>query len=201
MASSVIQICNTALARVGVKEFIEDLAEGSAEADACSALYPTARDSALTSLPWPFATKRTTLALAAGEDEREGWEYVYAMPSDCLLARHIWSGERAPSATSKIPFTIELNDAEDARIILCDKEDAELVYTAAITNSLLFPPLFVDALCWLLASELALPLSVRTDLRTQAQQMWLTMQTRAAGLAFSEGHEITPTTPTIASRD
>ena len=46
----------------------------------------------------------------------------------------------------------------DRKLILTDEEDAELIYTAQVTDTTLFDPLFVDALSYALAIKLVQPL-------------------------------------------
>lgn len=163
MASTVLteaQLCNIALGLVGQRRTINNLLEATAEAQACAVLYGPARDEVLAEFPWTFATRRSTLA-EIDDVERSGWEYVYALPSDFLEPQYIWTGARLPPIDLQIPFAIEMNDDGNGLLLVTDQEDAELIYTAKVTTVALFSPLFVKAVSWLLASELALMLPVK----------------------------------------
>lgn len=168
-----VELCNLALLRIGQRDLITSLAGTSAPARACAVLYPIARDFMLASYAWPFATRR--LALTAydydmdPDFERSGWGYSYTLPTDYLAAQYIWSGVRNPAFDARTPFAVEGNTATGTPdvltpFILTDQEDAELVYTAAITDTTQFPALFCDALAWKLAAELALALAVKPQL-------------------------------------
>jgi hypothetical protein len=182
MATSQAQICNKALARLGIVSFIEDLGTSqSAEAATLNVFYADVLDACLAVFPWPFATLRATLAELALEPARDGWNHVYALPSDCLVPRKVWpSGQspeladlygpltsqlslRAPRADQRVPFAIEKASLNDGKVLLCDYLTPTLFYTARVTDTARFPPLFVDAFAWLLASEVALALTGKED--------------------------------------
>src|SRR5574340_878564 len=156
-------ICNRGLARIGHKVFIADLANDvSEEADIARLFYPDERDSLLMQAPWPFATRRATLAEVnyAVEPLRDGWGHIYYAPADLLEPLYIWPGgltvpsvqtgpssltvalalqtvwqnPRTPRADQRVPFSIEAASAGDGKIILCDYATAKLVYTARLTD-------------------------------------------------------------------
>lgn len=153
------QLCNIALGYVGQRRLLGDLEEATTEAQMCKAFYGPTRDAVLASYRWSFATRRAELATVA-DVERNGWLYVYALPADCVEPRMLYNGLRLPGSDERAPFTIELRDAVDGFLLLTDVESAELIYTARITTVGLFPALFVDAVAWRLAGQLALGLSV-----------------------------------------
>lgn len=164
MVTSEAQLCNIALARVGQREFIDSLTQATTASRLCAVLYAPARDAVLETFPWPFATRRQVLT-ALADASFSGWEYGYILPTDCLCVREVYAGTRNPAAASRIPYTLELGNDSDGyatlRIILTDEAGAEILYTARVTAVPLFPPLFVDALAWKLAADLALSLPVK----------------------------------------
>lgn len=163
MASSAVDICNLALVRAGVSKVIASMEDASVEAGVCRVIYPNALEATLAAAPWPFATKRSALApLASGG--RGGFAFAYALPPDCLTVQEVFAGRRLRE-DQKVPFVIE-NEAE-TRILLTDQEDAEVKYTARIENPLLFHPLFVQALSWNLAGDLAISLAKDDDATTR----------------------------------
>jgi hypothetical protein len=170
-----VDICNQALANLGDDATVSSInpSDGSAQADLCSRFYPQARDSLLEMYAWGFATKRVTLALL-GSNWSE-WKYAYAVPNDALnlLAvmaidapdDYVAPGYVAPGyvmtsilgAYTQQPFVAE-NDGNGNQIIYTNIENAVLRYTAQISDTSLFSPLFTDTLAWLLTSKLAGPI-------------------------------------------
>jgi hypothetical protein len=200
MASSDIEICNMSLSLCGVRKQIRALTDGSPEAFLSVAHYPQARDSLLSEVPWPFATKRATLTARTDPAElpdivyltRSGWEYSFVPPTDMLKARDIWTGSRTPLPSQKIPFAIEANDTSSGLLILCDMLEPELSYTARIEEVSLFPSEFVEALVWRLAARLVLPLAVKPEYARALEQGAAGYLARAIGVAFREGEEGPP---------
>lgn len=172
-----VAICNLALSHLGAYP-IQALTEATKEARECKRLYATARDSALEAHDWSFARKQKVLGLLV--DTYSGWTYAYEWPSDCIIPRKIYdpSGDTADGTVidretdqvqiiGRIPFEVGANASLNRRVILTNEEDAELIYTAKVTDPNMFSPGFIDALSWRLASDLAMPL--RADKALQQQ--------------------------------
>lgn len=168
-------ICNIALLNVGSRGLLNSLNEQTTEAMACKAHYASARDALLERFPWKFATTRATLALIANTTV-SGWDYVYELPSNCMVPQRIWSGSRMPHSEDKIPFDVEMvRDTAgnpSVRALLTDHEDASLIYTVQQTTVALFSPLFVDALAWELSKRLALCIPVKPGAAQLAEAMF-----------------------------
>lgn len=166
--TSIVSICNLALTRIGAQT-INDLEEASSAARHCKALYEPTRDSLLEKHPWRFARSRASLAalVVSEADKPREWSQVYALPSDSLtplyiepasagtipLHRDCYTGpeywrQQIPDATP--PFEVRAG-----RQIMTDEEDAVLIYTARIEDPTRYEPLFVEALSWRLAGDLA----------------------------------------------
>lgn len=200
MASSEVQICNLALARVGVSIFIAALDERSTTANVCNLFYEPCRDFVMADdVDWNFATKRIFLADLGTPPNN--WAYRYALPTDCLKARFIVvDGMRKPRVEERIPF--EVAAEEDIRVLYTDQPIAELVYTKRVTNPNLFSEAFKMTLAWHLAAEIALPLSAAPNLGNRAVQAYNAgiMIARAASLnEAEEGPE--PESEFIAGRN
>jgi len=155
--ASVVDICNLALAHIGDSANISAISppDGSSQADHCSRFYPVARDALLEMHAWNFATKRDTLALLT-TDTPANWLYRYARPSNCARVLKVLPPEPVDDDTDSQPFVEEL-DSTGARTILTNQEDAYVQYTALVTDTTKFSPLFTTALSYLLASYLAGP--------------------------------------------
>lgn len=169
MASD-IDICNLALAHLGDNATVASIspAEGSAQAEHCARFYPIARDSLLEMRPWGFATKRVQLALlGSGWPE---WDYSYMQPVDALNIIAVLPPDASDDYSvglANVPntaggayvpkaFSCEVDDSGND-VILTDQADAVLRYTATVTDTTRFSPLFVTTLSWHLASFLAGP--------------------------------------------
>jgi hypothetical protein len=180
-----VDIYNIALARIGVFETaIQDVNEASKAANVCRMFFDSIRDYVLEDFPWPFAEKRVLLADLGTPPTN--WDYKYAYPADCLSAKYIAvEGARNPRDTQKIPFRIA-NDA-DVKVILCDWPDAELVYTAQVTDLNLWTNCARSALAYRLAAEIAMPMSVKPDIANSAMNGYYREKSIAAANTMNEG--------------
>ena len=169
--ASEVDICNLVLSHLGDTATLAsiDPPEGSAQAEHCARFYPIARDTLLEMHPWGFASRRVALAqLGTGWPE---WDYAYSQPSDALNIIAVLPPDATDDYSqglSNVPlsaggsyvpkaFSCEI-DSTGADVIYTDQADAVLRYTALVTDTTKFSPLFVMALSWNLASMLAGPL-------------------------------------------
>lgn len=183
--ASEIQVCNLALSRVGAYR-IQSLDDATKEARECKLFYPFSRDAVLRDHDWGFARKRVSLALLS--ETWSGWDYAYQYPVDCLVARKI-TPDAETETGDKVEFEISSNDSLSRRVILTNKEDAELVYTAKVEDVNLFDAIFTDALAWRLASELAIPLKAKADLQNVLFQKYIFVLGRAEAINSNEGEK------------
>lgn len=154
--ASEIDVCNLALAHLGDDATVAsiDPPEGSAQAEHCARFYPIARDALLELHSWGFASRRIRLALlSSGWPE---WEYAYAQPADALNILAVLP-DGVTDDYQPQEFACEIDD-NGAQVIYTDQPDAALRYTALVTDTTRFSPLFVTALSWHLASMLAGPI-------------------------------------------
>jgi len=143
---SEVAICNMALADIGRGLQITALDEASQAARVCKLRYPYARDAALRSYNWNFASRRAELPRNAVAPAFE-YANAYDLPPDCLLVRSVFG-------ICRDHWVVE------RRQILADAGDPLLItYTALVTDPTTFDPLFVDALAARLASAIAVQLS------------------------------------------
>ena len=82
--SSVVDLCNLALSRLGDSATVAsiDPPEGSSQAEHCSRFYPIARDSLLEMHDWKFATRRAPLSELTVDSFN--WAHAYAEPNGAL---------------------------------------------------------------------------------------------------------------------
>ena len=189
MASSQIAISNQALAHIGVTTSIASLTESSKEARICALFFEPVRDTLLEAFDWGFARKRVALALSTAEVTN--WEFAYAYPSDCVAARRLaLAGQRNPRADQRLPFELASDGA--VRLLLADQEDAELVYTARITDANLFSPGFVELMGYALAAKIAMPMAVSTSIANMARQAAADAFNAAVARDLNQGQEDQP---------
>lgn len=193
-----VQICNLALSHIG-QHSIQSLDEATKLAQYCNLHFDNTRDAVLRDHAWGFAKKRLTLALTG--DTYSGWDYAYAYPDDCLVAHEIFdlTGSVTGTAydpdtdtyysTGKVEFEVSVNNALSQKIILTNKESAELMYTARVTNVGLFDPLFVDALSYALALKLVQPLKADTALRQELSNSYVRLVERAKAVSANETYK------------
>ena len=167
--ASVVSICNLALSNIG-KDNINALTDAGAEARACSQFYKHTRDMMLQAYPWRFAGG--TVSLAQVTNDKPGqWGYAYQRPTDCLKVRWVRPAYSEDDLALTRQQEISHQYEAEAQRIYCNLSPAFLRYTMLITDPSLFPPLFVDALSWHLATRLAMPLTRDPKVRAEAFQM------------------------------
>lgn len=172
--ASVVDICNLALAHLGDNATVASISppEGSAQAEHCARFYPIARDSLLSMHAWGFATRRASLA--AVTNPTSTWQHAYALPAGCLTALAVLAPDSAddysthftpPSSptwyyapTVAAGTYAPQNFAVEAGVVYTNQVNAVLRFVALETDTTRYPPLFVMALSWHLASMLAGPI-------------------------------------------
>ena len=168
--ASEVEICNVALGRLGIDQFIEALDSSSSRSRACLNFYAPSRDAVLEEIDWSFA--ESEIALATLSTTRNGWAYQYRYPSDCLRARYVTdeSGIRNNTTYAATPF--KLGNDDTGKTILTDLESAYLIYTKQIINPNVFSALFRSALSWRLAWEIGLTLRIDAAISQNALAMY-----------------------------
>lgn len=190
MATAEAGVCNVALLRVGHTQTINSLDDPSAAAKACKTLWDFTRDELLQARPWPFATKRASLA-AITDGERDGYAFAYSLPADFLAARYLWPGLNNPGKEEAIPFRLEADASK--QILLTDEEDAKLVYTAKVTEVGRWSPMFRNAMAMRLAADLALGVAKKPTLGVELHK--LAIATLGAAHASSANQQQTDSSP------
>ena len=171
--ASVVTFCNIALTHLGDRATVAsiDPPEGSAQADHCAMFWPVARDEALSSEDWRFAS--TVATLAALDDSLQTdprWRYGYVVPADFLVARElVFSDGNTVTLEPGSPLWELGTLASGAPIIFCNYENVALRYTRKIADPNRYPAKFGTALTYLLASYLAGPV-VKGKSGAQASQ-------------------------------
>ena len=212
-----LDIANMALGNLGHTVQIVNLATDSTTEAKNARLYlDSERDRCLAEYRWRWAEKRAVLTESTGTGDwwdmvHEDWQYVYALPADCVQPRALWPGTRNPAPRDTEPFDQRLDSAGTAKVLVCDVKASTvapnkapvLLYTWRNTTVTQYPQPFVDFLAWALAVKLALP--VKGDQGQVALQTALAMRKIAFVEAArfdlqSYAHDQAPTTPSLAAR-
>lgn len=199
-AQSATTIADTALARVGSTRRLATPSDTSPEGKLCALFYATTRDRLLSLREWSFASRVAALTLAEGVTPIDGWAFAYELPVDCLVARRLFTGDRNPSASAKVPFALQAAEAGGVRLLLTDAEELPLAYTALVSEAL-FPASFADALAWALAYDLAVPLAAKPEAFARAAQMARIALSYAEAQDANEGQrDLEPASDLLAAR-
>lgn len=162
MATSPVEICNSALARVG-SERITSLSDDNPRARMLNEQYDKVRKSILRAHPWNFAKRRVELAAITTEPEF-GWDYYFQLPDDCLRVLVI-DDEEAPWAV-------------EGRYLACDNSTVEILYISDVSDTQQFDPHFDEALAAQIAANISYFLTqsvtLRQDLMREAKELLAT---------------------------
>lgn len=201
-----IQICNLALARIGVSLKIASLDERTKEAIEIKNVFSLVRERVLEAAPWPCARK--IVALQKVGDQPYGYLHRYMYPSDCLAIRTVLppvpAGQSAESLrqwikTNPVRHEIQL-DGDNHMTICTDQDGASLEYTLRITNPRLFSAKFVSAFGWALGAEVALPLAKSDYARNAAAQYEKELNEALAAALNEEKADAAPDSEFVRAR-
>ena len=156
MAYSVVGIVNLALQKIGVMR-IAALGEGSEQAIAANAVWEYIRDEVLQAKGWTFAKVRVALAQNATSPV-QGYEYAYTLPADFLRLDRDKKDDLAVYPS----YNYVIETLPDGTICLFTDYDNEtydlyIRYIRKIADPQKFTPMFISALAFRLAAELAIP--------------------------------------------
>lgn len=192
--AAVVAIVNRALSQLGVTNIV-DLDEDSEAANRANAIFDTTRDSLLRACYWQFASYTDTLALLANETNIQ-WSYLYAYPPKALMIRKIFDSSCANPGGDLIADAFFFGDlwlfyhpefrykemispTTFTKSIACNINPAYIEYTYQITDPNQWDNLFVDAMVYALASELAHPLTGNTGLQDKMEKKFQITLTEA----------------------
>jgi hypothetical protein len=141
MATSSVQIANSALVKLGITELLTAMSDSNVRGRTMNEQYDKCRKMTLRSHPWNFAMTRTSLTAEVTTPDF-GWDYQFVLPSDCLRVWHV--GELD---SDDIKWIRESNK------ILCDEESVDITYIKNVTDTTLFDAMFEEALALCLAAD------------------------------------------------
>ena len=153
-----LQVINVALARCGVSKQVASLDEGSTEAKCALVLLDQCRRNFLLAQHWSFAVADLQVSSKTNIlTNPERWPCSARLPADCLTVEGIWTGQRFPPTQMLVPFEVL------GGRLFSEVQDPWIRYVRNCDLSYWNNPA-LDALAWMLAFELTMPLTVKPDL-------------------------------------
>ena len=198
--SSDINICNMALANLGVEPIVS-FTEATQQARICGNFYTHVRDYLQGSYSWGF-NKQQIMLVRDAVSVIPGWVYIYAYPVNALNVQRVYEavqdesgkfvervvqfgteyGQQAPSHRL---FDVQLGEK---RRICTDIANAWAECRVRVEDASLWPSAFVEVITWGLATRIALALTKSQDIAGNCNSMYQ----QALGLALvtdaSESH-------------
>jgi hypothetical protein len=164
--ASTVQIVNQALTKLGAQR-ITSLTDNTRNAREMNAIFEIKRDAELAAEPWTFAAARAEIP-ASSTTPAFGWAFMYPLPADFL--RLIEVGENYVFYNAEYTqFQLE-SDPDTGRLAILTDQSSPLRirYIKKVTNSGLFPALFVESLACRLAAETCETITQSTSKREAA---------------------------------
>lgn len=192
--TAVVDICNLALSHLGDRATLSsiDPPEGSPQADHCATFWPIARDEALTSADWRFASNVASMTqLGDTLQTNPGWLYAHALPTDFLVAREVVYSEGQMVWLDPIAPQFEGGTIDSGQnVIFTNLEDLSLRYTRKVADPSRYSPKFVSAISYLLASYLAGPVIKGKTAVQMAANMRAAWDRLAAQAAITDANQV-----------
>jgi len=183
------EICNLALARLGITpiDSIDDTTSNVAKL--CKSLFTFVLSRLLSQYSWGFAEVVANLNLLALEDDV--YDYVYAYPASALRLSAVLD-----YTATQVP-EYALKNIDDLYCIVTNEENAKGRYVVLPTNLNVLPSLFVNTL------KFALALDLHTGLKKEEDSVPLLMQEYRTALQLAvaaHAREKSNTTGTTSCR-
>lgn len=166
--TSVEQIINEALGRIGYPERIGNIYEGTEQARLALEFYGQTRDALLREGDWDFS-QRTITAAISGSAPVAPWTNAYDYPDDCIRVRGLFGDVYIADTHNPIPTNYTIASTGTNKVIYANLANANLVYTAQVTDMTQWEPLFTEALIAALGRRLAPALRSLEELKAEAQ--------------------------------
>lgn len=172
-----LDIYNMALTNIGVSDLLQS-EYGSTKVHALfNLVFPHVYREFLSLYDWSFARKRAELSRDEDTEPPTNWAYAYWLPEDCLRVRSIViPGLRTPAKRNRIPYEVATDVMHyegvfARRKLFCDLPEVEIIYTAEVEAEAL-PGEAVRAFAFLLASHIAVPMTMKGDIMQANRQAY-----------------------------
>ena len=183
--TSVVDICNLALLRIGTRSTITSLSDGSTEANACALLYPVFLDQLFNSYDWKFARVRATPTSQAST--RSEWQFEYPYPTDCIQLRNVLVTQDAEPEilpgqqfANRVQYETGYSAAGGGmQVIWTNVAGIQIDYTSDAIAIDAWLNSFLSAFTWGLAVELCLTITSNGQLQERLQAVYTSQLARA----------------------
>jgi len=164
-----------ALLQIGISRLIDNIdSDNSAAAVACRLYFDHCAGLLLRAKVWGFAERQEALqSLGTPPDD---WLYRYEYPAACKRINMLYNGATRNHDRNDIPAYKEQSNPSGGKVILCDVENAVILYNCLIEDEEEFTEEFVQILSLLLAQHIAPTLKADAALVAEvkkAYQVWL----------------------------
>ena len=170
MASSDVEICNSALIKVGAKPIIT-LNDDSTEGRLCNTIYPVLKAKLLRSHPWNFAIRRAELSIIITDPVFE-FENAFQLPVDVLRVLNL--------EDPTVEYQVE------GKLLLSDATEIFIRYISAVDEGD-FDANFQEVLAVMIASEIVYSLSESNALRESLKNEFILQLRDARSFDAQEG--------------
>lgn len=174
--TSVVDICNMALANKLGANRITSLTEDSKGANAVSLAYEPVRNLVMRMHPWRFCKTRVVLAPLVATPAF-GYDYAYETPGDSL---------RILDVDTDLDWTLE-----DGEILTDEGPALNILYQKLITDTTKFDPLFIEALAIRLAYQVCEEITQSTNKKTELKNDFQDIMKEARSVNAKEGSAVT----------
>lgn len=157
MGYSKVELANQALDLIG-KDRILSLTEDSTAARKINEVFDRTCHSALARSHWTFQRTAQTMT-GLTNDWEERWAYKYDLPNNCATFVRIIPRVDIPNHEPQVSHQLR------GGAIYCNEPDAKGEFVFKSTDTLIWPNPFLDAVAFLLARNVVMPL-------TRKRSMW-----------------------------
>lgn len=202
--TSPADVTNLALAKLGRRERVGNLYDGSDASQIVVGVYGQVRDDLIRSGDWGFARRSAVLTLLKGSpnggygpwrpwnaatDPPLPWRFEYAYPTDCLCVTQIKGQPAYQFEFDPKPTRWDVIDdpsQSTAKVIVSDVPSAIAVYKARVTTVSLWDAAFVEALATELAKTISAGLSQLTQPGAESEKQLSPEQVLSKNMALSQ---------------
>lgn len=162
MSQTAIQICNSALAKLGERT-ITAFTDGTKTSDLCNLRYPVIRNNLLRDHVWSFAKTFVNLSPEVDPSVVFPWTYQFILPSDVARILSVTVDD------DEVPYE------QVGASLHSDQTDLDLRYVknfSGAADGFAFPDDFAEVVACMLAAELAIPITQQQTMRDTYLQMF-----------------------------
>lgn len=172
--TSKTDVCNLALSEIGARRIVSIESDTTPEANSCRLHFDHAANTLLRRHHWNFAITRKTLSRLA-DDPASEWTSAWQIPGDCV--RFIRVVGRDPENPIR-DYAIE-----GSSLLVHGDEAVKIVYISNDVPVTGWDDLFIDAMKYLLASQIASDITQSPQLAESALAKFNNLALPAATLA------------------